>query len=273
MLPSMARHLVALTGPELVPRVEELARRDLALHLYALGDLDPFFLPRTRFWGLADDGGALQALALLYAGGEPPTLLALGRGDGGAIGELVATLGESLPGRVYAHLSPGLVERLGPRYQAEPHGRHLKMMLRDPCAVRGVASPGARRLGATDLAALEALYASAYPGNWFDRRMLASGQYFGIEEAGALVAVAGVHVFAPGPAVAAIGNVTTAPQLRGRGLAGRATAALCRSLLDSGISTIGLNVQANNTAAIRCYQRLGFVAEAEYHEFMLTSAD
>jgi ribosomal protein S18 acetylase RimI-like enzyme len=250
--------------------IEAFARRDVALHLYELGDLDPFFLPRTRWWGL-QRAGELHAIALVYDGGDPPTLLALGREDGGAAGRLLSLLRDALPARVYAHLSPDLVDVLAPRFAAEPHGRHLKMTLRDPASVREVDTTVVRSLGESDLLALQRLYARAYPGNWFDARMLATGRYFGVVERDAIVCVAGVHVYAPTLGVAALGNVTTDPHLRGRGLARTVTARLCAALVDEGITAIGLNVLADNAAAIRCYERLGFVAEAEYDEVMLTA--
>ncbi len=248
--------------------IESFARRDVALHLYAIGDLDPFFWPRTSWWGLVR-AGELDAVALLYDGGDPPTLLALGRDDGGAIARLLSRI--ELPARVYAHLSPGLVDALAPRFAVEHHGRHLKMMLRDPSCVRDVDASSARPLDSTDLAALGDLYARAYPGNWFDARMLATGRYFGIAVGDVIVGVAGVHVYSPQHGVAALGNVTTDPELRGRGLARTVTARLCCALLDEGITTIGLNVLADNVAAIRCYERLGFVVEAEYDEAMLVA--
>jgi ribosomal protein S18 acetylase RimI-like enzyme len=252
-------------------RIEAFARRDPALHLYEIGDLDPFFWPRTRWWGLAR-AGELHAIALLYDGGEPPTLLALGRDDEGAAGRLLEALAPALPDRVYAHLSPGLDRVLATRFHAEHHGLHLKMTLRDLDRPRVVETDDVRALGPDDLPALGRLYARAYPGNWFDARMLATGRYFGIGGGDdELACVAGVHVHAPRHRVAALGNVTTDPQLRGRGLARRATARLCTALLADGIDTIGLNVLADNAAAIRCYERLGFVTEAEYDEFMLTA--
>ena len=248
--------------------IEAFVRRDVALHLYELGDLDPFFWPRTRWWGLERDG-ELHAIALLYDCGDPPTLLALGRDDGGAARRLVGQL--QLPARVYAHLSPDLVDVLASRFAAEPHGRHLKMTLRDPTRVRDVDMTAVRPLGESDLPALQGLYARAYPGNWFDARMLATGRYFGIVERDAIVCVAGVHVYAPTLGVAALGNVTTDPPLRGRGLARMVTARLCSTLVDEGVGAIGLNVLADNAAAIRCYERLGFAIEAEYDEVMLVA--
>jgi ribosomal protein S18 acetylase RimI-like enzyme len=237
--------------------------------VYELGDLDPFFWPRTRWWGLEDDG-ELRAIALLYDGGDPPTLLALGRNDHGATARLLTAVRDALPARVYAHLSPDLVEALAPRFAAVHHGRHLKMTLADPTGAIDVDTTGVRALGSADLSALGDLYTRAYPGNWFDARMLATGRYFGIADADTLVCVAGVHVYSPHHRVAALGNVTTDARMRGRGLARRATAHLCRALRADGITTIGLNVLADNAAAIRCYTRLGFTVDAEYDEVMLT---
>lgn len=262
----MSVRVVEVTEPE---RVERFARRDVALHLYELGDLDPFFWPRTRWWGV-EDGGELSAVALLYDGGDPPTLLALTR-DGDAASRLLSALRADLPARVYSHLSPGLVDALAPRYGSVHHGRHLKMMLREPTIAGDVDTGDVRALTGSDLRALDQLYARAYPGNWFDARMLATGRYFGIVSGDGIVCVAGVHVYAPRYGVAALGNVTTDPRLRGRGLARRVTARLCRALADDGIADIGLNVLADNAAAIHCYERLGFAVEAEYDEYMLTA--
>jgi predicted GNAT family acetyltransferase len=60
--------------------------------------------------------------------------------------------------------------------------------------------------------------------------MLETGQYLGAFEGGAIVAVAGVHVYSERYGGAALGNVTTHPRHRGRGLGAAVTAALCKSL-------------------------------------------
>jgi predicted GNAT family acetyltransferase len=124
------------------------------------------------------------------------------------------------------------------------------------------------RLSRTDLAEVTEFYQRSYPGNWFDPRMLETGQYFGLREQGALVSVAGVHVYSPQYRVAALGNIATLPDCRGQGFARRVTAAVCRSLLSS-VDYIGLNVKADNSPAIRCYQRLGFETVTSYGEFAL----
>jgi predicted GNAT family acetyltransferase len=71
--------------------------------------------------------------------------------------------------------------------------------------------------------------------------------------------------------VAALGNVATLPEARGTGLATAACARLCRMLLADGVDTISLNVRADNDAAIRAYEKLGFAHATDYVEVVLTS--
>ncbi|MFD0788427.1 GNAT family N-acetyltransferase, partial [Micromonospora azadirachtae] len=145
---------------------------------------------------------------------------------------------------------------------------HLKMALTDPARLDRV-TPVGRPLSVADLPQLHALYAEAYPGNWFDPRMLRTGQYVGVHDGGALVAVAGVHVWSPAYRVAALGNVTTHPRVRGRGLGTAVVAALCHRLRDS-VEHVTLNVRADNGTAVRLYERLGFTRVADYGEYILT---
>jgi predicted GNAT family acetyltransferase len=91
----------------------------------------------------------------------------------------------------------------------------------------------------------------------------------GFRENGRLVCVAGVHVHSPTWGVAALGNVATLPELRGRGLARGACAALCLLLLADGIETIALNVRADNAPAIAAYTQLGFELATTYTEASL----
>lgn len=249
--------------------IERFTRRDTALHLYELGDLDPFFWPHTRWWGLVDAHGELSAVTLLYMGASLPTVLALGRRGDDALATLLSAVAPRLPAQVYAHLAPGLLPCLGERWHATHHGRHFKMQLLGDAAPSHPLADEAVRLGPDDREELLVLYERAYPGNWFDPRMLESGQYYGCRRGGELVCAAGIHVFSSRYRVAALGNVTTLPNHRGQGLAAATTARLCRSLRDAGIETIGLNVRADNAAAIACYQRLGFAEIGEYDEYLL----
>ncbi len=263
--------LIRLRDPA---RIEAYCRQDAPLHLYELGDLDPFFWTQTRWLGVQAPSGALEALALLYAGPQVTTLLALGRGDPAPLRRLLeqAIDAGELPARIHAHLSPGLREVLAPGWHAEPPVPSHKMALTRSERLDHQSGEDVRRLTPADHGAVTRLLAEAYPDNWYDGRMLETGMYVGVWDGTDLQAVAGVHVYSPATRVAALGNIATRPDARRRGLAARATAALCRRLLET-VDTVGLNVHAENTAAIHCYRRLGFTEVAPYEEVGLTARD
>ena len=259
--------MVPLTEIDDTSEIEAFMRRDPGLHVYEIGDLDPFFRPRVRWFGWRDD--ALQSACLLYAGSTPPTLLAVCRpGEASGMARLLEALDRHLPPRIYAHLSPGLAECFATGWTAHSHGRHWKMQLTDPDTVRAADPGGAIAVTAADAPALAAFYDESYPGHWFDPRMLDSGQYRGIREGDRWLAAAGVHVYSAAYRVAALGNIATAHACRRRGLGRAVTAAVCQSLLTSA-DVIGLNVLADNVAARRCYEGLGFTYVGEYDELML----
>lgn len=244
--------------------IEALLRRNTYLHLYSLGDLDDFFWGRTTWYGL---GGRCPPV-LLYAGAAPPVLLALADAPLDEPREQLRLVMPLLPRRLYAHLSPGLADVLGEEYRVASHGEHHKMGLTKPELLDGVDTSEVVPLGERDAHDLEALYRASYPGNWFDPRMLGTRHYYGIRRGGELVCAAGVHVYSPRYRVAALGNVATRPDRRGKGLATRASAKLCRALLRT-VEHIGLNVKADNAAAVACYERLGFERVASYEECSL----
>jgi GNAT superfamily N-acetyltransferase len=251
-----------------------LLRRTPDLRAYELGDLDDRFWPYTSWYRRGN------ALALLFHGAGLPILLALDTPDRvGPLAELVTALRPLLPRRFYGHLSPGLAHVLDPEFRAESNGPHLKMALTDPAKLdsgrwSGAPSelPGVESLTSADLPELTALYEVAYPAHSFVPQMFEHGPYLGIRRGGELLAVAGVHVWSPSYRVAAIGNVTTHPRARGKGLASVAVAALCRRLLAT-VDRITLNVKADNSAAIALYSQLGFAPVAEYTELTFTARD
>ena len=249
-------------------QLERWLRLAPELNLYHLGDLDAFFWPDTR-WYARVDGEEITALALLYSGENPPVLLAIDNRNDGEVAALLGELIPDLPGQLYAHLSPGLIDPFRSRYAVHHHGAHYKMSLVDPSMLERWDTSAVIPLGVDDLPRLERLYSAAYPGSWFNPRMLETGQYVGIEAAGGrLAAVAGVHVYSQQYRVAALGNITTLPDHRGKGLGTLVTAGCCKRLLAE-VDLIGLNVRCDNEVAIRIYRKVGFDVVGEYDEWMM----
>jgi RimJ/RimL family protein N-acetyltransferase len=240
--------------------IERFLRQDAALHVYGLGDLDPFFFPHVEWQGWYERG-ELKALFLLYRGTDLPVLMALEEKNPDAAKELYDFLKPSLPERYYAHLSPYLLGK---------PGTHLKMRLREDAKLKVPCPKGyeIELLTPADVAMTAAFYAAANPQNWFDPRMLATGHYLGVKQDGRLVAVAGVHVYSEEQKVAAVGNIATMPSHRNKRLATAVTAELSRTLRKS-VDLIGLNVKADNMPAIKCYERLGFEPVARFHELLV----
>ena len=116
--------------------------------------------------------------------------------------------------------------------------------------------------------ALQALYAdgqsSGESPDFFFPSMVADGVFHGIYEGTSLVAAAGTHLLARGEGIAALGNVYTRRDRRGRGLGRLATSAVLGEL--AGVETIGLNVRADNDAALHLYESLGFARHCQFYE-------
>ncbi len=244
--------------------IEHFLNKDIYLHNYSLGDLDDFFWPYTTWYAQKLDG-EIKAIALLYVGEELPTLLALSD-ELDIMADLLISIRHLLPIRFYAHLSPGLEEALQKKYSLESRGLHHKMALLDNTHIPQVIASHVVRLNTNDLDTIQVLYNESYPRNWFNARMLETGQYFGIKEGNRLISIAGIHVYSPLYKVAALGNITTLPNHRNNGLGKQTTIRLCQALLQEDIR-IGLNVKADNTAAIKCYEQIGFKTVSSYNEF------
>ena len=244
-----------------------------AVHAYELGDLDDFFWPHTRWLGWMPDG-RVEQVALLYDEPDPPVLLAFAEEPAEGMTALLGSLAGELPPAVYAHLSPGQLDALATELvPARKPAPHLKLGLVDQSALTRYDTAECELLSSADLEEVERFYESAYPGTWFQPRMLETGRYVGIRRGGELVCVAGVHVWSQRWRVSCLGNVATLPAARGEGLATAACARLCRVLLRDGIDVISLNVRADNGAAIRAYEKLGFAHATDYVEVMLTAPE
>jgi ribosomal protein S18 acetylase RimI-like enzyme len=103
-------------------------------------------------------------------------------------------------------------------------------------------------------------------GDAFQPEEVDRGVFYGIKQAGQIVAVAGTHVVSDKGHIAALGNVMTRPDQRGHGYATTTTSAVCAELIDRGITTIGLSVARDNLSAIRVYEKLGFKKVVPFFE-------
>jgi ribosomal protein S18 acetylase RimI-like enzyme len=246
-------------------RIETFLRQRPELQVYSLGDLDDFYWPSTTWYGW-EKAGSLREIVLVYAGHGLPTVVAISENPAG-VRKLLREIVPLLPQVFYAHLSPGVEAALNRTHRLRSYDLHYKMVLRDPSRVEQIDCSTVARLTLEDRDALIRLYDESYPENWFDPRMLATRQYFGLRVNGRLVSVAGIHVYSEQYRVAAVGNVVTHPDHRSRGYATLVTARLCQSLLET-VELIGLNVKADNVPAVVCYRRLAFEIVAPFSEFM-----
>jgi predicted GNAT family acetyltransferase len=143
-------------------------------------------------------------------------------------------------------------------------------MVLDPSQYQPIATDQVVRLGPADLEAVQELYAdgeaSGEAPEWFLPEMLAHGVYYGVRDANELVAIAGTHVVTEREGVGCLGNIYTRRQWRERGLSKQVTSAVIGQLVNMKLQTIALNVQENNSPAIRVYERLGFRRYCGYVE-------
>ena len=236
--------------------IREFLNLDRKLTAYALGDLDDAFWPQSAFYGAWRDE-ELVSLLLVYSGLDPAVLTAFGEPEG-----VHAILEEQpMPEEIY-YLFPLYMGDLLSEYYERPHTQQEWRMVLDREVFIAPSIEGITRLGPEQASALHTLYRHAEePGEAivaFDPWQIAHGMFCGVWDGGELVAAAGTHVWSPAEGVAAIGNVFTHPDCRGRGYATQCTAAVVTEALLAGMDAIILNVREGNTAAIHVYEKLGF---------------
>lgn len=247
-----------LTDPTTVRQILETDRSWAA---YALGDLDAEQFPHCE-WHAPADGET--ALLLLYRRFGTPVLFTLG--EPAALEPLLDEVAQEP--RCYLSIRVEILPLVKARYRVRDEMAMWRMIL-DP-ARPPAPDPAAIRLTLGDLPALRALFADGEAAgeapDFFFPEMVERGVFFGIREGEALIAVAGTHLMSVAESVAAVGNVYTRRDRRGRGLAARTTSTVTAELWRMGLRTIALNVAQQNTAAIRAYERVGFARYCPFYE-------
>ena len=235
----------------------EIRRRlnlDREWSLYALADLDDDLFAHCDWWGHDD------SLALVFGALEIRPIFVLG--DAQATRQLLAALPVNAG---YLNLKPHQLPAAEGIYRYREIHQMQRMFLDNFQLPPHSAEP----LTAADCTQIESLYASGDGGGIaFAPFQLDTGFFYGIRRGTELVSVAGVHVVSRRESVAGVGNIFTRPDCRGQGLAQIVTAAVASALKNAGIRTIGLNVEHNNSSAIRVYERVGFRTRFTYYEGM-----
>ena len=226
-------------------------RRDRAWSVYALGDLAPEMFMKSM-WFEPD-------LTLVLRDYGTAILFAMGPGS---VREALACV----EGAVHLQVQRDALDEIA-RHAAVSSACEMWRMVWTG-RPQPAPAPGTTRLQANDVPALDALYADGMSAgespDFFFPSMVSDGVFHGMYEGLSLVAAAGTHLVTPEEGIAAIGNVYTRRDRRGRGLGRVVMNAVLAEL--AGIETIGLNVRADNAAALQLYESLGFVRHCEFYE-------
>ena len=251
---------------------------------YAIADLRPD-LARYCQWMVGPD---TSGLGLLFTGLEPPILLSAGTPDG-----VAAALNDAeLPDEVFLSIRTSHLPAVRRHYPRIDRHDMLRMALAPGQHVPAPSMPTVP-LSIADEHRLQTLYqhGGEFAPDAFTPSQLNDGYFFGIEdEGGALTAAGGTHIAfrSDGPhsgnlqeshpqksdsidrilsqGVAAIGNVYTRPDCRGRGYGKALTASIVQALQSEGYGLIVLNVSERNLVARSIYEKLGFVTHCPFVE-------
>lgn len=245
--------------PRLVPAhdIRSLLCQDRLWSVYALCDLSPRMFPKTR-WFVPDLTLVLHeyGTCILFAMGSRSVFESL----------------HEVSWPVHLQVQKAALE------EVERHATvaSVKLMWRLGWTDRTRLAPehlAVRRLSPADVPALRRLYAdgdaSGEAPDFFMAEAVADGSFHGAFEGETLTAAAGTHVIAREEGVATVGNVYTRRDRRGRGLGRLVTSAVLRDL--EGVETVGLNVRADNVAAIHLYESLGFSRHCQFYEAVATN--
>jgi ribosomal protein S18 acetylase RimI-like enzyme len=224
---------------------------------YAIADMDDREFGRTR-WGVALRHGATVAVCMEYSGLSPQPLFVMGDPAG-----VRTILGSVIRTRTaYLAAMPEHLPAVSGLYRVEPGPRMVRMWV-DRATFRPVVGE-AVRLDAGDTRHLNRLYELGLTA-WLPSESVSSGVYYGVRRGGRLVAAAGTHVISPTYGLAAVGNVFTHRDMRGRGFAKAVTSAVTAELLET-VATVVLNVRSDNAPALAAYRALGYQAHTSFEE-------
>jgi GNAT superfamily N-acetyltransferase len=235
--------------------IRKLLETDRVWSAYALADLDPEWNEFSE-WYLH-----LDSLILIYRAFNPAILFAMGQPQG------LESLFKEIPNDRYTYTLLGHSQAIiRDRLKIQIENRMWRMALKSE-EFPGTPTEGVVKLRMADLDSVQKLFYD-HPDrpDAFTPVQLKTGIFYGLYLEDDLISIAGTHILSHWASVAAIGNVFTKPDQRGKGYATRVTASVVKEALGQGIRTIVLNVAMDNTPAITCYRKLGFWPYCGYYE-------
>jgi len=224
---------------------------------YAICDLEEREFAKTK-WGVASHAGRPISVVLEYGGLTPQPLFVMGDTEG-----IVAVLRDIIrPRLVYLAADESQLRAIDRLYRVDPGPQMVRMFVNRQM-FKPVHGP-AIRLAPVDIVDLNRLYGLGFTG-WLPSESIGRGVYYGVRIAGRLVAAAGTHVVSPEGKLAAVGNVMTHADFRGRGFAKLTTSSVTQELLRT-CDEVVLNVRSDNPPAIAAYRALGYREYCRFEE-------
>ena len=224
---------------------------------YAICDLEEREFARSK-WGIASRGGEPIAVVLEYGGLTPQPLFVMGDGEG-----IVAVLREVIrPRLVYLAADEMLLTQIDRVYRIDPGPQMLRMWVNRQM-FRPVVGP-ALRLSTSEIVDVNRLYGLGFSG-WLPAEAIANGVYYGVRSRRPAGGRGRHPRHQPEGKLAAVGNVMTHPDFRGRGYAKQTTSAVTQELLRS-CDDVVLNVRADNPPALAAYRTLGYADYCRFEE-------
>ena len=229
---------------------------------YSIADLDPPFRPYTEV-AIAQWSDQLPTAACLVL--RHPAFCSVVPHDAPeGVAAILAKI--DLPETTYLLAQPAHLPPFRQHYLINGGNEMLRMAVSAATFQAPAGSSAqATRLEHSDLAALRWLYLQ-YGGNAFNDDQLIHGVFYAVRDGDEIVAAGGTHAMTARYGIAAVGNIFTRADLRGRGLGQAVVAALVTDLLAGGCRDVILNVSTTNDVARRIYERLGFQAHCRYWE-------
>lgn len=242
--------------------------KDPYQHLYEIGNLHEKLFTRSK-WFCALENNEIKAMAMVHTAhnSDDNFLFVLENKNTKEAGILLREIKEQLPNVFNAHLTSDTAILLKPEYKISEVIKYNKMKITGNILLDKALkySEYTYRVNKNDFEVINDFLRSINPSAFFVPAMLETGKYFLIRKNSDLIAMAGVHFYSKETGIAAIGNVATAPEYRGKGYGSSVTASLLMDLWKD-VSHIGLNVLSNNLPAIRIYEKLGFYYYSTHEE-------